>query len=223
MVNTATAYKNMDGFNGLVKRAEGLVETCWESFSNKVGHGLINVNKEASMQLHFGSLLKTSIDLILFEEDEHVEVELETGITVDNNNREIDIVLHISKANQECFLPIELKCYKTFTTNGNRRGAQDIFKKDVYEDLWLIESYSNHEGFLDGFQLTMTDNSSFPFPKKKDGKAWVYDISNGHTSIAKPYDVPVGGKDVHFELKKQYDFHWKNYGDFWFTILRRNE
>lgn len=35
----------------LIIRVRRLIDTCWESFSSKVGGGLIVINKEASMQL----------------------------------------------------------------------------------------------------------------------------------------------------------------------------
>lgn len=35
----------------LVNRVRYLIDYCWDSFSAKVGCGLIKINKEASMQL----------------------------------------------------------------------------------------------------------------------------------------------------------------------------
>ena len=49
----------------LLNRVKNIIDLCWESFSAKVGGGLINVNKEASMQLNFAYILKNSIDLII--------------------------------------------------------------------------------------------------------------------------------------------------------------
>lgn len=66
----------------LIHRTCDLIDMCWESFSAKVGGGVIQVNKEASMQLQFAYVLKNSIDLIIHNEEENVQIELETGILI---------------------------------------------------------------------------------------------------------------------------------------------
>ena len=62
----------------LINRIENIVTLCWESFSAKVGNGIIAINKEASMQLQFAYLLKNALDLTVYDSDEAVELELET-------------------------------------------------------------------------------------------------------------------------------------------------
>lgn len=204
----------------LIKRVIDIVETCWQSFSAKVGHGLINVNKEASMQLHFAYILKNSVDLIIYHPDESVIIELETGISVNGRNRECDIIIQIVKGNKISELPIEMKCYKTKSSSGGLRGAQDLFRYGIYEDLELLESYVGGNRLL-GIQLTMTDSRNFIYPKSKTGKSWHYDISDG-TVITDgiKLNTPIGGKQVSMHLKKTYEFKWMELSGFYFLKIQ---
>ena len=60
-----------------------------------------------------------------------------------------------------------------------KKGVTDIFMKDVYEDLQLLEKYCNNNYVNAGVALVMTDYSNFIKPKNKDAKCWDYDISEG--------------------------------------------
>ncbi|WP_330442279.1 hypothetical protein [Flavobacterium sp. C4GT6] len=204
----------------LVTRINNMINFCWESFSAKVGCGLIEVNKEASMQLHFAYILKNAADLVLYNKDEQVTIELETSIPVNGRFRECDIVIRIEKADKLYFLPIEMKCYKTKSSSGGLRGAQDLFRYGIYEDLQLLENYCS-ESILQGIQLTMTDSKNFVYPKSKTGKSWVYDISHGSTiSEILCLDTPIGGKPVSVSLNKNYIFDWKQVGNYYFLQLK---
>ncbi|MFP5436923.1 MAG: hypothetical protein ACLGH8_04005 [Bacteroidia bacterium] len=204
----------------LVSRVNNIINLCWDSFSAKVGGGLIEVNKEASMQLHFAYILKNAADLVLYNKDEQVTIELETSIPVKGRLRECDIVIRIEKADRLYFLPIEMKCYKTKSASGGLRGAQDLFRYGIYEDLQLLENYCS-ESILQGIQLTMTDSRNFIYPKSKVGKSWVYDISHG-SSISQilSLDTPIGGKPVSVSLNKNYIFDWKQVGNYYFLQLK---
>lgn len=206
----------------LLNRVLNTVDICWNSFSAKVGSGLISINKEASMQLQYAYLLKSSIDLAINNKNEHVFIELETGIPVNGRIRECDILIHMTKEQSECFLPIEIKCYKTISSSGNPRGAQDLFRFGVYEDLQLLEGYAfSKPNTLIGIQLTMTDSRNFVYPKSKKGKSWAYDISNG-TDIIEGISLstPIGGKPASISLTKSYKFNWTESGDYFFLKLQ---
>ena len=204
----------------LTQRAYNIIDLCWQSFSAKAGYGVIDVNKEASMQLQFAYLLKNSLDLIIYEKDENAKIELEGGIPINGRLRECDLQLHLTKNNKLVTIPIEMKCYKTFSSSGGRRGAQDLFRYGIYEDLELLESYVGKNRNL-GIFLAMTDSRNFVYPKSKEGKSWAYDISEG-TSIKKGINLntPIGGNTKNINLKNSYDFAWNNYSDFYFLKLQ---
>jgi hypothetical protein len=204
----------------LIQRVRGIIDICWGSFSAKVGGSLIDINKEASMQLNFAYLLKNTVDLALHHDDEIVEIELETGIPINKRMRECDIVIKILKGEDVCFLPIEMKCYKYLASSGGKRGAVDIFYKDVYADLELLEAYAKVRNFLPGIQLTMTDFRNLPYPPKRSGKYLDYDITHGAlVSDGVHLTTPIGGKQIEIRLCGTYHFDWGQVGNFYFLKL----
>lgn len=207
-----------------IHRIHKTIDLCWSSFSAKVGCGLISINKEASMQLQFAYLLKNTLDLAVYNDDEHVELELETGILINGRLRECDIVIEIEKGDTKCFLPIEMKCYKEFASSGGKRGASDIFFKDVYKDIELLENYASTSKYLDGICLVMTDYRGIPFPNSKKGKKWDYDISNGtYITNGVNLNTPIGGYEVEINLSGSYIFNWSEVGKNYFLKLQSNK
>ena len=93
------------------------------------------------MQLQYAYILQQILPLIIFKNNESARIELETGLTVGNRIKEVDLLLKgISDAGEHS-IAVEMKCYKTYASSGRLRGATDIFMKDVYDDLRLLESY----------------------------------------------------------------------------------
>ncbi len=209
--------------DNLIKRVENIIDFCWKNFSAKVGGGLIDVNKEASMQLHFAYVLKNTIDLAIHNKNEKVSIELETTIPIDGKTKECDIVVKIEKGTDILFLPIEMKCYREYASSGGKRGALDIFVKDVYIDIQLLESYSKKECFLNGILLVMTDLRRVVYPDIKTGKYWNYDISDGTQILGTvTKNTPIGGFEVNVRIDGNYDFNWKEYNNFYFLKLENN-
>lgn len=201
------------------ERLRGAVTEAWAAFGRKVGGGLIPVNKEASMQLQYAFVLKQILPLALHHPDEWADVELETGVRTGTGTNNIDILLKGTSAAGDVRIAIELKCYRTIAASGGPRGAHDIFMKDVYEDLHVLEEYVNAGIVSRGVALVMNDLPRFVQPVVKNGKCWAYDISHGFTFPGGKISVPVGGKAVSVDLKKSYSFDWKKFGGFWFAEL----
>ena len=202
-------------------RAIEAIRYAWSSFCKKVGGGVIQVNKEASMQLHFAHTLQQVAPLIIYCTDEHIEIELETAIFDGEKNCEADIMVIVSKGSEKFKIAMELKCYREITASGGKRGAQDIFMKDVYEDLTLIEKYCEVGEADYGIALVMNDYKNFIYPKSKVAKCWDYDISDG--TIVQPghYTTPIGGKKINIIIKNEYKFDWVEEGEFYFAFLER--
>ncbi len=206
----------LDG--GFEERLRKSISFAWEVFTKKVATGLLSINKEASMQLHYSLILHQVVPLICYNKDEQVQIELEAGLNIKGKRREVDLILCglNSKLNSSYKIAIEMKCYRTLTSSGRKRGATDIFMKDVYEDLFLLEEYCSHANFNRGVALVMTDMERFVNPKKKKAKCWDYDISQGTKVSNVHIKTPIGGKDVDVRLRKSYEFKWINRGEFWF-------
>ena len=200
-------------------RAIELIKVAWEVFSRKVGNGLILINKEASMQLQYAYILKHMIPLIIFKDYEEIEIELETTVNDGTSTREVDIMVIVNNGEDIYKIAIELKCYRTKASSGGNRGATDIFMKDVYQDIHLLERYCENKQANIGIGLVMNDYKSFLYPKNKDAKCWTYDISQG-TKIGKVnLTTPIGGKPVNILLNNEYEFKWKEVGEFSFLCL----
>lgn len=203
------------------KRIQDIINECWVAFIQQLSERTIRISKEASMQLEFSYLLKTNINKAIKNIDESIWVDLEKAVVINNRSREIDVVIEISKGKMTRFLPIEMKCYRTFATSGGRRAAHDIFKYKVYEDMELLESYSNLPNYINGIQLTVTDNVSMVFPKNKNAKSWTYDTSEGtRLRGGVNLNTPIGGHPVNLVLSKNYTFNWDNRNGFYFLMLR---
>lgn len=201
------------------QRLSHAVSAAWAIFSRKVGGNLIPVNKEASMQLQYAYILRQLLPLTSHTSHEVAELELETGVTTSGGTNEIDILLRGESTSGPHNIVIELKCYRKRTSSGGPRGAQDIFMKDVYEDLAILEEYMTLGIAQRGVALVMTDHELFVNPKKKAGKCWDYDVSHGYSTSGRLLTTPIGGKQVSINLEKSYNFDWSRFGDFWFMEL----
>ncbi len=201
------------------QRLRESVSFAWAIYMEKVGTGLLQINKEASMQLQYSYILNQILPLICFENSEKTSIELETGVVVSGNPREIDILLKGTDQKSSFTVAVELKCYREFASSGGKRGATDIFMKDVYEDMQLLDSYCN-QGIADcGVSLVMNDLKRLIYPKKRTAKCWDYDISQNVTVSPKHLNTPIGGKNISITLNKTYSFKWEQKGIFWFVEL----
>ena len=201
------------------ERLRKSISFAWQVFREKTGANLLPINKEASMQLHYSYILQQVIPLICFHKDESVKIELETGVKINDRSREIDLVLKGADSHGCHKIAVEMKCYRTVTSSGRQRGATDIFMKDVYGDLNLLEEYCEYEGFGRGVSLVMNDLERLVYPTKKSAKCWDYDISHGTEVGDKHLTTPIGGKEIDIRLKKSYEFNWVRNGQFWFMEI----
>jgi hypothetical protein len=200
----------------LPDRMRAAISLAWDMFSRKVGGGLITINKEASMQLQYAYILQQLAPLISFHAEETLEVELETGVRVDGKSREVDLLFTAQGNGIEHKIAVEMKCYRTLAASGGKRGATDIFMKDVYFDLHLLERYVANGIATQGVSLVMNDMGRLINPGLREGKCWAYDTSNGTRFGNQLFDTPIGGKPVSFRLDKQYQLNWQQHGAFWF-------
>ena len=201
------------------RRLRKAVSAAWSVFGRKVGGGLIPINKEASMQLQYAYVLKQLLPMTLQNPDETAELELEVGVKTRTGPNNIDVLVRGRSASVESKIAIEMKCYRKLAASGGLRGAHDIFMKDVYDDLYVLEQYVSGGVASLGVALVMNELERFVNPSVKAGKSWAYDTSQGHTFRGGRFTVPIGGKPVDIELARSYSFNWEKYGNFWFCEL----
>lgn len=201
------------------ERMRNVVSAAWQIFARKVGAGLIPINKEASMQLQYAYILQQLLPLIIYSNTEAVELELETGVQARTGTKEIDILVKGVSPSGEHVIAIEMKCYRKIASSGGNRGAHDIFMKDVYQDLSLLEDYVSLGIAHRGIALVMNDLKLFVTPSVKRGKCWDYDISHGNAIDGASLITPIGGKKINIHLEKSYTFKWAEIGSMWFMEL----
>lgn len=207
-------------------KLDKLVKVAWELLQWKIAGGLVKVNKEASLQLHYAYILQELISICQFSDNENVKVVLERTIAMgDKSTQEIDVVIETTANDAPYQVAIEMKCYRKFASSGGYRGAMDVFAKCVYEDIESLEKYSAVDDKIKKrFFLVMTDHENFVYPKNKDAKYWAYDFSDGFVLEGpKDIDVPIGGEDVYVHIGGRYTFDWTSVpsptGFFYFLIL----
>lgn len=204
----------------LAIRMRSAISLAWSLLAKKVGGGLIAINKEASLQLQFGYVLQQVLPLITFHKSEQLGLELETGAKIDQSVCEIDVLFTGTSESRTHCIAVELKCYRTLASSGGKRGATDIFMKDVYEDLAVLERYVECGHANEGVALIMNDMERLVRPTDKSAKCWRYDISHGATFGPVVLDTPIGGKDVSIKLTNRYQLEWRQYGSFWFLEVQ---
>lgn len=212
---------NMDFLNNpsLNIRLRHAISLAWTILQNKVANGLIRINKEASLQLQFANILQNVIPLITYSKEESVSLLLEDTLNDGSSNCEADVVVRCSKGKHKHTIAIEMKCYRRLASSGNPRGAQDIFHKDVFDDLSTLEKYVKNRQCDETVFLAMTDFENIVHSKKRVGKLWKYDISDGSTINPGNYNTPVGGSPVSITIAGSYTFNWVKNGDFYFLEL----
>jgi hypothetical protein len=184
-------------------RLKYLINLSWLIFQEKVNGKQIKTNKEASMQLHLGSIIKQLGNLFCFKSGEEFKIAMEEFY----KGKNIDIICSI----KDIKVAIELKCIKEKTAKGTYRGAHDLSRYHIYKDIERLESYK------DDFELCkflcMTDDSKI-WNKDIKGYASSFNTGDGYLAKAKVYPPPWKGKwqnkasDKEITFKNSYKFQW---------------
>jgi hypothetical protein len=142
------------------------------------------------------------------------------GLETAAGTREIDVLLTANSEVSDHKIAVEMKCYKTNASSGKKRGATDIFMKDVYEDLARLETYVESGYANEGVALVMTDMKRLVHPRDRTAKCWQYDISHGVAFGPTVLNTPIGGKEVNITLRKHYTIEWLQHGPIWFLEVQ---
>ena len=142
----------------LQSRLKEIVELAYNLLGKKIVNGNIHVFNEASMQLHFGMILKTLGQLYEYSLDERIIVSLETPKEVTttkspNGKAHCDIEMSVRnvKSNMECTAYIELKYLKKSPT-----AAVTDERFSVWADVENLEAYIDNSNNI-GFAIVLTD------------------------------------------------------------------
>lgn len=204
------------------KRVRQAITISWDILQQKIASGFIEINKEASLQLHFANILQSFMPMILFDEKEKVSLMLEKTLRLEDGKPfECDVYIVANNGSSDYRFAIEMKCYRTLASSGKPRGAIDVFMKDVYEDIEILENYKKSKQCEETVFLVMTDFKNIVFPEiEKNAKYWDYDISDGFKLIGpKTFTTPIGGKEIYIKIEGTYNFSWKEKNQFYFLEI----
>lgn len=110
------------------QRLTRILDESWEILMQRIATGRVAINKEASLQLHYSSVLLSYGELFCVEPRETFTIELESA----SGRKSIDITCALG----ETKAAIELKCFRKAS---NRACDTDMY--DVWCDLERLLSY----------------------------------------------------------------------------------
>ena len=182
------------------------MDTSWDILSQRIAAGRVKINKEASLQLHYASVLLSSGESLCTGPDETFSIELESA----HGRQSIDITCSIG----ELAGAIELKCFRK---QSNRPVDTDMY--DVLLDIQRLLSY--HRFAVRKF-ICLTDNRYYVSGTHqghagsvtiKDGTLYpagtVIKPSWAGTWKSRPRDAPITlNRDVKIEWTKYRDGGW---------------
>src|SRR5713226_8988092 len=112
------------------QRLSRILSEGWDVLSQRIATDRVTINGEASLQLHYSSILLSYGELFCIDPHETFTIELESA----NMRRRIDITCALGDAKAA----IELKCFKK-----QQNRAMDTDMYDVLADLERLLSYQD--------------------------------------------------------------------------------
>lgn len=212
-------HKKMDTFRS---RIDNFIYDSWKVFAHKAGNQLITINSVASMQMNYAYLLKKHLDFIIYDKKEKIDIELEHAQLVNKQYKSIDILLKTSNGRGTSNIPITLRYYSLPARAKVKKEASDIFKKEIYTGLELLEQCANLPHFAQGYELIMTNVKSLVYaPQSQSAKQNDYNISKGfEINEGIQFKSSKKNQQTNITLKKSYRFEWHQHGSFWFSLLQ---
>ncbi|HEV7402280.1 MAG TPA: hypothetical protein VGO11_05105 [Chthoniobacteraceae bacterium] len=124
------------------QRLRRALDTSWDILSQRIATGRITINKEASLQLHYASILHSYGELLCTDPGETFSIELESAL----DRCSIDITCALDGLTAA----VELKCFRK---QSNRPADTDMY--DVLLDVQRLISYP---GFAVRKFICLTDD-----------------------------------------------------------------
>jgi len=200
--------------NDLQSRVDNLIHECWKSFSHKAGNELFTVTGKEAMHLQFAKLLSNSIDLVIYDKREIVNLELYSAFAIGERKLIIDILLELHNGKENVAIPLMVHC---FIDNHSLISPLE-FSQNVYLGFDTHESLSTLPRILTGYSLLMT-NSRAIVRNQNDVVDW--DISDGKDLYGtRNFSLEKNGENYTFTLQKDYSFEWHQHGSFWFSLIQ---
>jgi hypothetical protein len=209
-----------------IERLKIIINTGFSILSEKISHGLVNIDNESSFQLQYGFILKTLGSLYEFSKNDSFSIMLENYLEMNEtfrksgtNKARIDILLKFDVASEVNPIKtyqaaIELKYFK----KENHREPNNRY--DVFRDISNLEKYKNNGIDVCCFILA-TDHSHYCEQKVYSPDTSDFNFTDGVKYQAgqvltyrteKPYGAPI-------TLNNSYEFNWNIINDKYFLKL----
>jgi hypothetical protein len=194
-----------------------IVEFAYARLREKINGGRIRIDNEASLQLHFSSLLKSIGELYENSKNEVFSIELESPVKLSDGSfgksgspkARIDILISFEnlKTNLKNKCAIELKYFKY----ANHREPNNRY--DVFSDIQNLEMYGQSADI--GFLIVATDHLHYVNQDGYSQDTADFDFKHGSSYSAgtkleyrtkKPYGASI-------TLRNSYSFVWDECSD----------
>lgn len=206
-----------------IRLTEEIIETSYRLLINKLAHGGVIANNEASFQLELGHILKTVGQLYEYRLEDKFQLEFETYINLtatsikSNSERaRVDILLKYADTKNTTKAAIELKFFK----KENHREPNNRY--DVFKDISNLELYKD-QGDIDlCYFIISTDHSHYVNKESYSDGTRDFDIRDGRGYVAGNvlvYNTPTPHGPP-LTLKQSYSFNWQIIGDLYFMKLK---
>jgi hypothetical protein len=189
------------------ERLTKAIDASWEICVQRIVSGRIKINKESSLQLHLGSIIKDFGELSCVNQGENFTIELETHYEGQN----IDVFCTLD----DIHAAVELKCFRK---SSNRAKDTDMY--DVLRDITRLESYQH--AIIRRF-ICLTDNQYYP-KAAHTGHAASVSIKDGKIYVKGKPVVPSwlgqwkdGSRDKELMFNQDITFRWNQIGN-WFYL-----
>jgi hypothetical protein len=197
-----------------------LIKQGWNCYTNKVANGLLEPENEKMMQLQLAQIFQTLSPIYEYRKLESIKVLLEVPVTLTNGiNRVIDIVIAHETKGGTTFYPIELKCFRLYSRNSQKkRGAQNLGMYDYWEDIENIERYFDLENYRKGYQLTLTDDPYYVEGEHKGSQVKVYSTNKRRRNVMTgELTQPIANRAGKIAIRGMYNMDkWVQKNDFYF-------
>jgi len=203
-----------------------IIDIGWTSFKSKVASGLLNPENEKMMQLQFAQILLTLTSVYEHRQNESIKILLEVPVNIvrQPSRRIIDIVIQHSENGTINYYPIELKCFRRLTRDGQgNRGAQNLGMYDYWMDIENVEQYSILTNYSFGTQLTLTDDNYYVTGRHRGKQTAVYSTNNNRQKVTGGLQQAIANRQGNIQLIGQYSMTgWEQIGNFNFIRQENN-
>jgi hypothetical protein len=190
------------------QRLERVLDESWDILSQRIAAGRVRINKEASLQLHYSSIVQGYGEICCIEPAETFVIELESA----NERKSIDITCALGDARAA----IELKCF--------RKTSNRAIDVDMYDVLHDVERLLSYNDFAVRKFICLTDNVWY-VTGAHSGHAGSVTIRDGTVYEKGSTIAPtwIGAwkdksRDRSLTLNKQVTFAWRRTGT-WYSLF----